>query len=218
MEFLDWLFIIMLSLAILCVLFALFCLVSWIANGKSLKKLKKKRPAKKRIKRWRRACREIEKKKKRFRTLFLIFLILGAILTPVSLYIRYYQATTLSTDNSDALVQGYMLTQEIENNIGEATTTDNPEELQATIYDVAARLASYGTETPDSRLSQEGKLLLTDLFQRMKRLGINLSGISIQQLQVPEQNKSYLSDIERLKNSQEKVFEYFRIDQASLAS
>lgn len=220
MEFLDWLVIGLLSLAILCLLLASVCLGSWLIKGKQAKALKQQRPQKKKsqIKRWRRACQALDKKKKTFRRGCFILFSVGIIVLPLSLYIRYYQATTLSSDNSDALVQGYVLTQEIEQDLLEVPTTDDPEQMQATIYDIAARLASYGTETPDPRLSQEGKLLMKDLFERMKRLGINLSGISVQQMQDPEQNSSYLADVERLRASQQKVFEYFRIDESSLTN
>ncbi|WP_265459929.1 hypothetical protein [Enterococcus sp. HY326] len=220
MEFLDWLVIGLLSLAVLCLLFAIVCLVNWYIKSKQLQVHRKQRPPKKKplVKRWRRTMHGINQQKRIFRKRFFILLLLGSLLIPLSFYVRYYQATTLSSGNSDALVQGYALTQEIERDLKDVSTTDNPEQLQATIYDVAARLASYGTETPDPRLSQEGKLLMKDLFERMKRLGINLSGISIEQMQDPDQNGSYLSDVERLKSSQQKVFEYFRIDESTLSA
>ena len=217
MELLDWLFIGLLSLAILSLIFLLVFLTLWVTNGGKLKKLQEAKPKKKKKrKRWRRECRQAQQKKRRALRWLLIFLILTGIGAGGAFYTRYYQATNLMQEDSDALIQGYFLLTSIEEQLNQVQGTDNPKKVQGTIYELSARLANYGARRASGRLSVEGQTLLNRLYVNMKELGLNLGNQTVETLQNQEALDGYLADLEKTTTNQKKVFEHFRINEESL--
>lgn len=216
MEILDWLFVGLLSAAILFVLLAILFFVIWIKNSGKLKKNRKRRPSKRNKKKWMRLNARFKKRAQKARNRFVLILVLAGVFFAGGFYIRYYQSTNLDVKDQEALVQGYFIIDELEQRIEAISDTDNPQKDLATIYDLSARLANYGARVPNSRLSKEGKVIMSQLFDRMKRLGLNLSGISLKQLQEEEIRNSYIEDISKVQGSQEKAFEFYRIKESSL--
>lgn len=217
MEILDWLFIGLLSLAILCFVFTVIYFVLRTMTTKKLKQVEHRRPKKKeKRKKWARHCRMLAKKAKKELKKALILLSIGLLALAGAFYSQYYQATNLGKKDSAALVQGYYLVTEISEQVQKAPTTDNPQKVQATLRNLSARLASYGARSADRRLSEEGQAMLNRLYKNMKELGLNMNNQSIDSLKNPDTYASYLTDIEKTEANQKKVFQHFHIDEKSL--
>ncbi|MGC6769304.1 hypothetical protein ACYSNR_15805 [Enterococcus sp. LJL128] len=217
MEILDWLFIGALSAAILFLVLALVYFVLIFVNSSKVKKMKQTKPKKKKKrKRWRRACRMLEKKKSASIRSFVLFFVLASLGGGTAFYARYYQATNLGKEDSEALIQGYYLIANIEEQLNQIPGTDNPKKIQGNIYDLSARLANYGVRTADGRLSAEGQKDLNRLYANMKELGLNLGSQTIETLSDQTTLEAYQADLEKTKTNQKKVFEHFRINEDSL--
>lgn len=127
MSVLDWLFIGLLSSAILFLLFMVLTGLGAILTGRNLKKLTKKRVKnKKKRKRLKRAVQQLrEKRKRQWGNVFLL-LVLAIGFGGGAFYARYYQGKTLNERDSDGVVQGYYLVEEISgqlDNINDAEST-----------------------------------------------------------------------------------------------
>lgn len=212
---LDWVLIGLLTGAIIFfVLLLAFLLGSFLA-GRKLSSLRKRRPkSKKKRRKWARQVKKVQKQRNGRFKLAILFLLLGISCGGGSYYTNYYQMTNLGDKDSEALVQGYFLIDKIEETFAE--TEDSPVKQRDTLYDLSARLASYGANSPDNRLSKEGTLLMKRLYTSMKELGLNLSSITEDTIRNEEVVAEYLEDIGKVKENQQKVFKYFRINESSL--
>ncbi|MBL1225818.1 hypothetical protein [Enterococcus sp. BWR-S5] len=217
LEMLDWLLIGLIAATVIFLVLFLAYLIRFFFTSRKLSVLKRKRPKKKKNRRkWAGQVKKMEKKKKGAVKLFLFFLLLGGLCGGGGYYLKYYQMTNLADKDKEALVQGYFLMTTIEEQLNEAATTDSPKRVQGTVYDLSARLASYGATTPDGRLSKDGYLLLKRLYQSMKELGLVLTSVTEESIQNPESIEEYMGDIEKTKAHQKNVLEHFRIDESSL--
>ena len=217
MEILDWLFIILLSLAILALIFAFFQLVSSTAKNKKIEALKKQRSKNKRKRKKITVQRKkLERLKKKERKRSIVFIIIGMIAAGGAFYSWYYQSMNLGEQDSTAVVQGYLLNTQLEAQLTAIDKGKNVEKTKKNILDLSARLANYGARRADGRLSKEGQLMLNQLYKNMKELGLNLSNQSIHSLQEGETLAGYQEDIKKIKTNQKQVFDYFHIDESSL--
>ncbi|WP_211272295.1 hypothetical protein [Enterococcus rivorum] len=178
-----------------------------------------KRPPKKKKKarqRWNRKKKKLSQKQNRIGvtviSCFLISLACGA----GSTYGLYYQSTHLKEKDSEAVIQGYVLLSELSKEVAKVPETEKPEKVQTVIYDLAARLASYGARRADGRLGSEEQQLLNRLYSNMKELGLNIGAQSIDHLKDPEIYEDYQKDIQKTKTNQKKVLDHFRVSQKDL--
>lgn len=218
MELLDWIFIGLLSLAILSFVFSL------ISGGLALKlrnkiKISKNKRFKNKQKRKRnkRQISKLERQKKKQVSIWLLFMTVFVVTISGAFYSRYYQSTNLGSEDANAIAQGYNLTKQIEEQLSQINEDDaNVEKIHKNIYELSSQLSSYGVRKANGRISQEGQLLLNRLYTNMKELGLNLSNQSVDNLTDSTLMEGYLTDIEKIKQNQQKVFDYFRIDKAML--
>lgn len=203
--------------AVIFLVLLLACLVSFFVAGRNLSSFRKRRPKnKKKRKKWARQIKRMEKQRSTRLKLAVLFLFLGIGCGGGGFYARYFQMTNLDTKDSEALVQGYFLVNELEEQLDSLSETDNVKKVQANVYTLSARLASYGASLPDGRLSQDGVLLLKKLYKSMKELGLNLSSITESSIQDQGIVESYYQDIEKIRTMQDQVFDHFRINKSSL--
>lgn len=216
MELLDWLFVILLSLAIFAVIFLVISLVGWTVGSQKLSKVSALKPNKKQRRAWLEYRLELTNQISKKRNQAVFALIFAAVFAGGSFYIQYHQSTSLTAKDSENVVQGYFILQELEKQLTELPNSSNEKKTQATIYELSSRLVSYGSNVPEPRLGKEEKLVLKQLYTRMKQLGINLAGLSITQLKTEDVNTGYLNDIKRTQLAQEKVFEHFKVNKTAL--
>jgi len=214
---LDWIFIGLFSFAILFFLFSILLLFSLFSTKKKIRFLSgiRKKNKRKRIK-LKRERRRLEGVYKRQLINVIVLLVLAFICGGGSFYSRYYQANSLSERDSDAIVQGYYLIEQIDLQLKEAENNDNKTKIANNIKELSGRLSSYGNRLANQRLTVEGQGILNKQFKIMMELGINLAAQQEDFLKNPEKMSEFNEDLEKAKLQQKKVFEHFNINEAAL--
>lgn len=217
MQLLDWLFVGVLSAAILCFLLMLFFMILSIGTGKKQQALRQKKVKNKRKrKRLKRELRQLTQKKKRQRINGLLLFFVSLALGGGAFYARYYQATNLSDYDSNNVVQAYYLMSETTQVVADVKDSDNQAKAENTLRELAARLASYGGKKSSTRITAEGQRLLNRYYTSMKELGLNLNSQTRESLQNQETYDGFLSDIEKTTSQQKQVIDYFGINESAL--
>lgn len=85
-----------------------------------------------------------------------LFLFIVVIFAASAFYARYYQLTNLTTEDAKVVVQGYLLTEEIEGKLITAKEGGSVEKVQPQLYDVSSLLVSYSNRQISNGLSVEG--------------------------------------------------------------
>lgn len=218
MTILDRLFIGLLSFGLLCLLFTVFFIFSLFSNKRKTKQLEKRRRPKNKKKRIRlkREIRSLKKTQKRLLVWSILAFILAAGGIGGGAYARYYQLTNLTKEDSNTIVQSYFLTEEIQENFNQLENGGSSEKVQAALRDRSALLVSYGNRNISIGMSEEGTKLLVKYTSMMRETGTNLYSASVAQLENPEMLEGYKSDMEKLVKQQQKVFDYFKINESSI--
>ncbi|ALS02575.1 hypothetical protein ATZ33_14670 [Enterococcus silesiacus] len=217
MSILDWSFITLLSSALLFVLFAGLAFLLAFSTNKKLKRFRRKPPKdKEKRKRFLSERNSLDKQKSRQRN-WGFFCILMMLLTGCgAFYSRYYQMTNLEASDSEAIVQSYYLTDDIMVQLTNIQNDENSEKSIKNLRDVASRLASYGTKMAYPGLTEEGQKTLARHYALIKNLGVNLSVQTTETLSDQQVMEGYVKDIEKVKESQAKVFKTFKVNESAL--
>ncbi|MFD2305193.1 hypothetical protein [Enterococcus termitis] len=218
MVLLDWFFIGLLSFAMLCFLFVIFCLFYFFTIKKELKKNQWKRRPKNKVKRkrWVRERRLLVSRQKRYFRQALVFLVVMVLSAGSAAYARYYQLTNLTAEDAKVVVQGYLLTEDLEQKLVTITEGGSIEKVYPQFQEVSSLLVTYGNRPVSAGLSTEGAKLLTRYYVSMKYVGMNLSTLSQEQLGQEEVVAGYLKDINKIKERQKEVFTYFKVNESAL--
>lgn len=218
MSTLDWIFVALLSLAILFCVFSFIYFLFSIFSKKQLKKLERKRPKNKlKRKKLRRMIRQQKEQVKKQLIASIIFVLLAGLSFGSSYYASYYQKHTLNNRDSDAIVQGYYFISQIDIQLKEAKNSDNQEKLANNIKELSSRLASYGNQKAYHRLTLEGQQILNKQYDYMKQLGVNLAAQAPSFLGNQEKLLEFTQDLDKAKEQQKKVFKYFHINESALS-
>lgn len=218
MVLLDWFFIGLLSFAMLCLLLSIFFLFYFFSLRKELNKKKWRKGPKNKVKRkqWLRARGKLDKRRKRYRTNVILFLFMMMISAGSAFYARYYQLTNLTSEDAKVVVQGYILTEDLKEQIIIIKEGGSVEKVYPQFQEITALLVTYGNRPVSGGLSEEGAKLLTRYFVSMKNAGLNLSTLSEEQLGKQETLDGYLKDIEKINQRQKAVFKYFSVNESAL--
>ncbi|MEI5993457.1 hypothetical protein [Candidatus Enterococcus mansonii] len=214
---LDWIFIVALSFATLCVAIMVMSLILRAGARKQLKVILKKRPKNKRNKKkWLLHKKNLSKKKKKYTVRSIIFLFLTLILSGISYGSLYYQSIRLNMEDSKAVVKGYYLLRELDEEMKKAKETDNPVKSGKNIQVLSARFSSYGVQTATVRNTVERQALLNKYYKYMKELGINLSSQPTQFFEDETMYDSFMADIKKIKGFEKEIFDLFSVNKKSL--
>ncbi|WP_025873487.1 hypothetical protein [Enterococcus crotali] len=217
MGILDWTFVLLISSALLFVLFAGFSFFLSVSTGKKARKFKRKPPKnKQKRKKFLAKRRILEKQRRHQQNVGVLFIICMLLTGGSAFYSRYYQMTNLEAGDSEAIVQSYYLIDEIQGQLINLKNGTNPEKSIKNLREVSSRLASYGVRRPYQGLTEDGQKVLTRHFALMKNLGVNLASQSVESLTNPEIMESYVTDVNKIKESQKRVFEEFKVNESAL--
>lgn len=217
MSILDWTFVALISSALLFVIFAGFSFFLSFSTEKKAQKFKRRPPKnQQKRKRFLAKRRNLEKQKQQQKNLGVLFIICMLLTGGSAFYSRYYQMTNLEAGDSEAIVQSYYLIEDIEEQLANLKNGTNPEKSIKNLREVSSRLASYGVRRPYQGLAEEGQKVLTRHFALMKNLGVNLASQSVESLTNPEIMESYVNDVSKIKESQKRVFEEFKVNESAL--
>ncbi|MFD2305182.1 hypothetical protein [Enterococcus termitis] len=217
---LDWLFIGMLSLAILCLLCSSIFFVRLIRIKQKIVQvqtiMEKKKKDKKKRKRFKRKVISLKKKKKKRVQLSILFLFLGILFISSALFSRHYQATNLGKLDSEGIAEGYYLLNTVTEQLSSIKEQQNSEKKQKNIRELAAKLSGFGVRYADPRLTVEGQRHLNRYYAQMKELGLNLNNQSVESLQQEEIFEGYQKDIKNIVQIQDNVLRYFKVKESTL--
>lgn len=217
MSILDWSFVALLSSTLLFVLFGGLAFLVAFSTNKKLKKFKRKPPKdKEKRKRFLSERNRLKKQKKRQKNWGFFCISLVLLTGCGAFYSRYYQMTNLEAGDSEAIVQSYYLTDEIRVQLTNIENNENPEKSIKNLRDIASRLASYGTRMAYPGLTEEGQKTLARHYALIKNLGVNLSVQTTETLSDRQVMDGYVKDIKKVKESQSKVFEMFKVNESAL--
>ncbi|MBO0438809.1 hypothetical protein [Candidatus Enterococcus ikei] len=218
MTILDWFFIVSLSLASIGILFAGISFFLMIQTNKALKKVKRTKVKKKKSKQKRRKIRELTKKSKKERTFGIVLSLLFLLSALSAGYSLYYQSMHLSPKDSKAVIQGYYLLDNLENELKEAKTTENDVKAGKNIKLLASQLSSYGIYKATIRNTKQGQKVLNKYYKSMKELGINVSSQSDDFFKDETLSNEFEADLAAVKQNQKSVVSYFKINEKALVN
>ncbi|MCA5013659.1 MULTISPECIES: hypothetical protein [unclassified Enterococcus] len=218
MSTLDWSFVALASGVLLFSFFGLVLLFSSLKNKKKYKMLRKKRPPKnkKKRKRFMAAKRRLESKLKKQFIWSIILLLFAGGSSFGAMYSRYYQQHRLNGKESEAIVQGYYLIDELSLQLENIKKNENPQKAIKNISNLSSKMVSFGFTKASMALKEDKQVLLNRYFNTMKQLGTNLHEQSLETLQNEEALAGYVNDINKLEMSQKEVFKQFKINEAAL--
>ncbi len=158
----------------------------------------------------------LEKQRKRYGINVFIFLVVMLISAGSAFYARYYQLTNLTSDDAKVVVQGYLLTEDLEKKMMTIKEGGSVEKVYPQFQEVSSLLVSYGNRPVSGGLSTEGAKLLTRYYVSMKNIGLNLTTLSQEQLTEQETINGYLKDLKKINERQKAVFNYFKVNESAL--
>ncbi len=217
MSVLDWLFVGLVSGAILFGVLSVVFFGLGVKQQAAYQALKKKRPKKKkRKKRWQRQCNNWKKRRSRSIRRSLLFLVVAICSVGSGFYARYYQATNLDENDSEIIVQSYFLVGEVEKELKGVQEGADAGKASAKLKEVVGMLVSYTNQTPSMNLTEEGQQLLRRYYTRTKEFGLNVDSQSSESLAKPELLDELLTDITKIKKEQQTVFKMYGVNESAL--
>lgn len=215
---LDWIIIGTISLSLIGLLLGVVSLAGSFQANTRYKQLGVKPRGKRSKKRWQRQrSRYAQLRKKRVKLtmgLLLTTLVIGGI----GSYVKYEQLTNMTAADTENIVAGYYLLDQMTDQLNELESSDNVEKLNSNIHTLAVRMASLSSKKGSDRGSKESQIVLNRYYARMGQLGVNLSSQKVEDLKEDKALlESYLHDIERVETSQTKVIAFYKVSEKSLA-
>ncbi|MEG0256530.1 MAG: hypothetical protein RR554_11265 [Vagococcus sp.] len=213
----DIVLIVGISVSILLFILMMVSLVQFIISKKNVTALQNGKPKdRKKRRKWKREVRQAEnqKSKKLRLTLFsfLAFLIFGG----ASGYAKYYQATTITDEDTENIVYAYYLLDQLEQQIKDI---DGKSEKKASdnIHSIAVSLSSFASKKGSNQSVEEAQILLNQYYARVGQFGVNVSSQNFEALKKDKEKQAeYLDDIKVVRQTQKKVIDYYKIDESSL--
>ncbi|WP_086314243.1 hypothetical protein A5821_001851 [Enterococcus sp. 7F3_DIV0205] len=218
MTILDWFFIVSLSLASIGILFAGISFYLMFKTKRALEKVKRTKVKKKKQKQKRRKIRDLRNKSKKQRTWGIVLSLLVVVSSITAGYSLYYQSMHLSQKDSKAVIQGYYLVENFENELKEAKTTENDVKAGKNIKLLAGQLSSYGIYKATIRNTEQGQKVLNKYYKSMKELGINVSSQTDGFFKDDALLNEFEADLATIKKNQAAVVSYFKINEKALVN
>lgn len=215
--------IIKVGLISLILIFLILLVVSsffFFMKKKKLNRLNRKKKIKsKRKKKYYRRKKIILEKSIKKQQHFMISLITLDLLMIVGLYaFIYYENSNIASTDSDSIVRGYFLVDDFKKEIERASDSSNDEEAsKQNIKYLALSMATYSNKTANSLNTKEGQLLINKYYKQIGQLGMNATrDINSFYGNKNDILSSYKSELLRVKENENKAFEYYKINANSL--
>lgn len=217
---LDWLIIGAISLGILTIIMMMVAFVAMLRASATVKQLSAAKPkGRKAKKKWQRQLKRATKSRQKKLRTSVALLITSMVIGGVGGYAKYYQMTNMTAKDTENIVTGYYLLNQMTEQLNElADGAGNEEKMTANIQTLAVRMASFTSKKGSSRGTKESQLLLNRYYARMGQLGVNLSSQKASSLKEDTDTLTdYVTDVERVQAAQQKVLSFYKIDEKSLA-
>nr|WP_242700736.1 hypothetical protein [Enterococcus sp. DIV0212c] len=207
----------MLAGGILLILVSVWSVYLWFQTSRKRQMLKMRRTKNKQKRRkLKKELARLQRQKQRQVRNSLIFLVVSVLLIAGAFYTRFYQQTSLSANDGEIIVQSYFLVDSIEKDIQGIQNGADPEKSQEKISTMTALMVTYGNLPPSGSLTKDRQQMLKKYYQGIRELGMNLNSQAARRLGEPEIVEGYLSDIKQLKQSQQQIFQTFKVNESAL--
>lgn len=219
MTLIEWVILTSVAGAIVSLIMTIVGIFGLVRTKKKLTKIKASKPQTRKAKgAWRRQIKKNKDSVDNFKRTIIICLLSMILVSSVGGYIYYYQMTNLTKVDTDNIVSGYYLLDQIEEQLALATKEEaDSEQVKNNIHTIAIRIASFSAKKGNDRGSREGQQLLNRYYAKVGQFGINLSSQSYQELvEKPSTQTAYLEDIKGILETQKKLLDFYTIDEASL--
>lgn len=214
----EWVIIGAISLGILCLLLMIAAFVASFRAKSQLKQLGTKPKGTSAKKKWRRQKGRYTKASKNSLKTGVALALTTLVISGIGGYAKYYQMTNMTAVDTENIVTGYYLIDQMSEQLKAIEGSDNDEKSNSNIHTLAVRMASFASKKGSDRGTKESQLLLNRYYARMGQLGVNLASQKVQALKADKVLlESFLNDIERATESQKKVLSFYKVDEKSLA-
>lgn len=217
MDTFEIILIVGIAISILLFILMVTSIFLLVSAKKNLKKLENCKPKdRKKRKRWKRDVRAAENKKSK-QVRFVLFSLLGTLLIGGGTgYAKYYQATTISEQDTDNIVYGYYLLDQLEDQVKQVDK-QNEKKASENIHTIAVSMSSFASKKGSDRSKEDAQIILNQYYARLGQLGINVSSQNFSELKKDKAKQDeYLEDIKNVRVTQKKVIKYYKIDESSL--
>lgn len=207
---LDLFFLISFSISILFLLSTVLIVLLIIKNVRAISRIKGKRKYKSKIK-------KLSKTKKRLIVFLFIFSLLTFGSAGIASYISYYQSINLSQKDSENVVKGYYLINDIESELLKAKdkSIDNKKATQ-NIQNLSNSMASFGGMRASDKNKEDGQLILNRYYNIIKEIGVNISSQPQDFYGNAELTDEFVNDLKRAKDYQKEVIKYYKVNEDEL--
>lgn len=206
--------VLLISIIIIILALLVFNLVIYINEKRVISTLnvKKKKERKKK--------QNLLSKNRKTRNRLLRFFIIELIVSGGFVFYFNYQNSNMTNLDSDLLVRGYFLVDDFTNELEKSSAkTDSQDASVQNIKYLALSMASYSNKMSDSANTVEGQQLLNKYYKMIGQLGMNATKDSSlfygNQQNIKEQ---YTSDLKRVKDIENQVFEYYKVNANALSN
>lgn len=176
--------------------------------------LQKKKKNKKRFKK-RRA--QLERKVRKQRNQVILLSILEIVVLSGLFGFIYYQTINVASLDSDSIVRGYFLVDDFSKEIEKASVSEDEESSKQNIKYLALSMATYSNKQADTSNTKEGQRLINKYYSMVGQLGMNATR-DMNSFYGNKNNvlESYKAELARVKDSENKAFEFYKINANSL--
>lgn len=211
----DWIFIGLLSAAIVAGVLVLSMIFLLAKDWQQLRVLNERRPNEKRKqKKWAMARKRINERKKSHVLSLILFSIIAVACTGIALYGRHYQATNLGDADAANIASAYSL---IDQTNSQMTDSKNDEaKMLSDMNLLAKKLSSYSNKRASDKLAPVGQQLLNRYYNQLSQLGQNLNRQLGQMAKDEKLRDSFIEDITKVKDQQNRIITYYSIKEDSL--
>lgn len=218
MTLLEWGIIVGIAATIIFGLLTLFHLIRLIMRQKRLNRFPKRPPKNKRKRqRWKKRQIELTNQRSGALKMFITFLILTALAGGGTGYGSYYQSTNLSENDSELVVQSYLLLRDFQSQIQAAgAATADEDAVTRNIRYLTTSLATYGSKLASTANTVEGQTVLNKYYAAVGELGMNASREINDFYGNSDLVATYENDIEKIKRLEEAAYSYYQVDQAEI--
>lgn len=218
MTLLEWGIIIGIAATIIFGLLTLFHFFQFIMRQKKLSRFPKKPPKNKRKRlRWKKYQTKLANQRSSALKIFITFLILTALAGGGTTYGSYYQSTNLSENDSELVVQSYLLLRDFQSQIQTAGAAKaDADAVARNIRYLTTSLSTYGSKLASTANTVEGQMVLNKYYAAVGELGMNASREINDFYGNPDLVATYESDIEKIKALEEAAYSYYQVDQGEI--
>lgn len=218
MTILDWGVVLLLVLGLLGMLFFCYFCILTVKVSRKLKYFRKRRTKNSKGQKGRNnKLVRLEGKYQKRRLWTVASLIGGLFFLASSLSVDHYRTINLGERDSRAIVEGYYLLREFASELDRSEKAlGSQKKVESNLRYVLTSLCSFGVQNTSAAKRGTGQKKLNQYYGALEELGTNGITNYTKFYNNPKLITEYRQDIEKVRNYEKKVIEFYRINQVAL--